>query len=164
MKALAFNRSHSHGFTLLEVLVALAVIAIAMAAIIKTTGAGAANTAYLRDKTLAHWVAMNQLAEMRIAEEPPSTGRKDGQQELAGRKWFWFAEIEKTADRDIRRVELSVHLEDDRRSPAVTVLTGFLGTPQTRPAALPPLANPNQADPAQTGADQPGIGQGDGLQ
>ena len=54
------------GFTLLEVLVALAVIAIALASIIKAVGTGAANASYLRDKTFAHWVAANRLAQMQI--------------------------------------------------------------------------------------------------
>ncbi|HEX2238999.1 MAG TPA: type II secretion system minor pseudopilin GspI, partial [Gammaproteobacteria bacterium] len=54
------------GFTLLEVLVALAVIAIALASIIKVVGTGAANAGYLRDKTFAHWVAANRLVQMQI--------------------------------------------------------------------------------------------------
>ncbi len=60
------NGARHRGFTLLEVLVALAVLAIAMAALIKTGGENTRSAAYLRDKTLAQWVAMNVIAEQRL--------------------------------------------------------------------------------------------------
>lgn len=52
------------GFTLLEVMIALAVLAIALAAVIDKSIEAGANVSYLRDRTLAHWVAENRLAEM----------------------------------------------------------------------------------------------------
>lgn len=158
----ASNRPHTRGFTLLEVLVAVAVIAIAMAAVIKATGAGAANSAYLRDKTLAHWVAMNQFAEMKLDEQPADPGREDGKVEMAGRDWFWFAETEETPEEAVLRVELSVHLDDDRDSPSVAVLTGFLST-LSQPAAGLPQADPNQPGLDAPGTDPTDFGSQDGL-
>jgi general secretion pathway protein I len=118
------------GFTLLEVLVALAVIALALGSIIKVVGSGAANAAYLRDKTFAHWVAANQLALMETKENLwPSKGKNDGKAEMAGREWFWTTQVADTPDSDMRRIEISVRLDDDEDIPPVTLLTGFIAKP-----------------------------------
>ena len=117
--------SQYHGFTLLEVLVATTVIAVALAAIIKTTGSGTANAAYLRDKTFAHWVAMNQMTELQLEQTYPSLGKKSGEEEMANRTWYWSREVKTTPDEDIRRVEISVRLESDKDADPVTLVTGF---------------------------------------
>ena len=79
----------SRGFTLLEVLVALAIIAIAMGALIKTSGGQTANASYLKEKTLAHWVGMNQLVEQRITRGWPDIGNHQGSTEMARKEWYW---------------------------------------------------------------------------
>lgn len=56
------------GFTLLEVLVALAILAIALGALIKAGSTNTANAVYLRDKTFAHWVALNTITEMQVRD------------------------------------------------------------------------------------------------
>ena len=109
----------------MEVLVATSIIAIALAAIIRSTGLNAANAVYIRDKTFAHWVAMNQMAELQIKRSYPSIGKKSGREEMAGRDWFWSREVKKTPDKDIRRVEIRVRLEERKDGPALTELTGF---------------------------------------
>jgi general secretion pathway protein I len=101
------------------------VIAVALAAIIKTTGAGAANAAYLRDKTFAHWVAMNQMAELQLAQTYPSLGEESGEEEMANRTWYWSRKVKTTPDEDIRRVEISVRLENNKDAAALTSVTGF---------------------------------------
>lgn len=113
------------GFTLIEVLVATAVIAIALAAIIRSTGLNVANAAYLRDKTFAHWVAMNQMADLQIKRTYPPIGKKSGREEMAGRDWFWTREVKQSPDKDIRRVEIRVRMEEKKDGPALTELTGF---------------------------------------
>lgn len=113
------------GFTLLEVLVATSVIAIALAAIIRLTTMSSANLTHLRDKTFAHWVAMNQMAELQAKEGYPAIGRSSGEEEMAGREWFWTMEVQKTPDEDLRRVEINVHKEQSRDAPSLTILTGF---------------------------------------
>ena len=66
------------GFTLLEVLVALAVVAVALAALVKTGADHARNTTYLQERTLAHWAGQNLLTEfqtgMRVVAEGGRTG------------------------------------------------------------------------------------------
>ncbi len=118
-------RARSEGFTLLEVLVALAVIALAMGVAIKAGADNAANAGYLRDKTFAHWVALNKVTELRLEAAWPATGKRAGTEELADRRWRWQAVIEKTFDDDVRRVEVSVAL-DDQRDAVLVRRIGFL--------------------------------------
>jgi general secretion pathway protein I len=101
------------------------VIAVALAAIIKATGSATGNAAYLRDKTFAHWVAMNQMAELQLAQTYPSLGKKNGEEEMANRTWYWSREVKTTLDKDIRRVEISVRLENNKDAAALTSVTGF---------------------------------------
>lgn len=117
--------SQSRGFTLLEVLVATTVIAIALAAIVRLSAMSSSNLAHLRDKTFAHWVAMNQMAELQASDSYPAIGRSSGEEEMAGREWYWTMEVQKTPDKDLRRVEIKVMLEEGRDAPSLTVLTGF---------------------------------------
>lgn len=120
----------ARGFTLLEVLVALVVIALALASIIKVVGSGAANAAYLRDKTFAHWVAANRLAQIQTKDNLwPSRGKDDGETTMAGREWFWATEVSDTPDPEMRRIDIEVRLDDDEDTPPVTLLTGFIAKP-----------------------------------
>lgn len=96
------------GFTLVEVLVAVAVLAIAMAAIITTMARQADNAGYLRQKTIAVWVAHNRLAELQLERSPPSTGRTEGRAEMSGAEWNWQTEIKATQDERLHRIDVSV--------------------------------------------------------
>ena len=72
------SADHQTGFTLLEVLVALTVLAVALAALVKTGADHARNTSYLQERTLAHWAGQNLLTEfqteMRVVAEGGRTG------------------------------------------------------------------------------------------
>jgi general secretion pathway protein I len=131
---------NGRGFTLLEVLVALAVIAFALASLIKVTGSGAANAAYLRDKTFGHWVAQNRLAQMQAKNRFwPSTGTDDGEVEMAERDWFWTTIVKNTPDSEMRRIDVEVRLEDDEDLAPLAILSGFVTKP---PSGAPGPANP----------------------
>lgn len=152
-------RSNS-GFTLLEVLVAVAVLAIALSAVLKVTSESGGNLSSLRDKTLAHWVAENKLAEM-IATGVWPEGEQKGSSELAGREWFWRVETQNTADRDLRQVTIRV-FAGERDDNSLTVLRGFLGNPQSRlpnrtavPQTPPQNEQPQQEQPPQSEEQAP---------
>jgi general secretion pathway protein I len=101
------------GFTLLEVLVALAVVAIALGAIIKVTAESANSTAYLRDRTLASWVALNQINQLLLNPDwPKDDSAKSGKAEMADREWRWELRVSETSDKDLRRLEVTVRSRD----------------------------------------------------
>ena len=114
------------GFTLVEVLIALAVVALALLALTRTAGLAVDDFARLRERTLAGWVAANVLAETRLAAVPPAVGRSDGEVEMGGRAWRWTREVDGTANATIRRIEIRVFLAAETRPSAS--LTGFVGT------------------------------------
>jgi general secretion pathway protein I len=96
------------GFTLLEVLVALAIVTVGMAALLSALSSSADSATYLRDKTFAEWVALNRIEEVRLALQRPQKGKTNGEAELAGRKWKWQQEILETQVKGILRIDVSV--------------------------------------------------------
>lgn len=114
------------GFTLLEVVVAMAIAAIALTALFSAASATSRNAAALRDRTYGQLVASNQLAELRARRSWPPTGQMQGSSELAGRRWQWRAEVAATDDAAIRRIDFNVSTEDGG---TVATLSGFLGRP-----------------------------------
>lgn len=117
------------GFTLLEVMVALLIVAVALGGAVKVIGNAAANTSRMNNKTFANWVALNQIAKLRITNEWPKFGKVKGDDEMAGRKWIWSQESIKTDDDNIRRIELSVWSENDEKSAPFVTVVGFLPKP-----------------------------------
>ena len=96
------------GFTLIEVLAAVAVLAIALSAILAGMTHYATSAARLKQKTVALWVAHNRLTELELQSTAPSVGKSDGDAEMAGIKWKWFVEVKTTPDNSLRRVDIRV--------------------------------------------------------
>lgn len=118
--------ARSAGFTLLEVLVALAVLALSLAAAIRASGAYVGNQAYLQERTLGHWVARNTLTELQLESQWPGTGTRSDSARMADLDWEWRATISDTSDEDLRRVEISVWLGDKAKGEPLAGLTGYL--------------------------------------
>ena len=117
------------GFTLLEVMVALAVITLGLAAVIKTVTSTTSNTIHIRDKTFAYWVAQNQIAEIELTTGSPKTGFSDGEETLAGLTWHWTRKIEGTEDPDTNRVEVSVRKDKDKSAQNYATLITLIFNP-----------------------------------
>ena len=124
------KRCNAAGFTLLEVLIALAVLALSMGAIIKATSDYTSNQSYLRDRTMAMWVARNVLVQFRVEKEWPRVGERKGTEEMGHREWRWLAVISQTEEAELRRLDVKVFPIDseDDESP-LSVLSGFLVQP-----------------------------------
>lgn len=120
------------GFTLLEVLVALAVLSIAMIPLIKTPVAIASNQSYLKAKTFAEYVALNKIAEIHLDRKYPALGTKKGSELMAGREWFWKSKIVKANSlfKNIRRIELTVYDSEDDDSSEVIKMISLVGKPK----------------------------------
>jgi general secretion pathway protein I len=117
------------GFTLMEVLVALAVVAISLTALVGAVGRVTHNDGSLRDRTFADWVAMNELTSIRLAKTIPGSGSLDGDADMGGQKWHWKATFSTTEDPNLERVDVAVSTADQPDDPVWTV-SGFLGNPQ----------------------------------
>jgi len=94
------------GFTLVEVLVALAVVALGSAAVMSAIGTGADASARLRERTYAEWVALNRLAEIRISREWPLASNEVGEETMAGQRWQWRQTIESSDVRGVWRIRV----------------------------------------------------------
>ncbi len=122
------NRTFQRGFTLLEVLIALAIIAIAMAAVMRASAQSATNAAYLGERTLAHWVAMNKLMEFQLQNTWPSVGETKGTYDMANAEWRWIGAVAATEDEAVRRMDVKVYARDGKEPLAVVI--GYIGRPQ----------------------------------
>lgn len=109
------------GFTLIEVVIALAVIAVSMAAVINGVGKNISNAAYLRDRTLAHWVASNKITEIQLSDVALDASEKKGESLLADRRWEWNVKISRTDLESIERLTVEVRLEDSEETLASVI-------------------------------------------
>lgn len=114
----------ANGMTLLEVLVALAVVAIAVAALARVGGQSLETQFELQQRTLALWVADNQLAELRLAAPVPA-GRRQGRVSMGQQDWRWEALIQPAPGVPMMRVDIAVYRLEDPDTPIV-MHTGFL--------------------------------------
>lgn len=111
------------GFTLMEILVALAVVGIALAALIGASGRATFEAAELRDRTFANWVAQNVLTEIRISPETLRNGTRRGEEVLGGERWEWTADIGDAGVPQLKHIEIRVGREDEEGS--VVTLSAF---------------------------------------
>ncbi|MEO8006353.1 MAG: type II secretion system minor pseudopilin GspI [Betaproteobacteria bacterium] len=119
------RRDNQPGFTLFEVLVALAIIAIALLAAMRAAGQGTSNVSELRGHLLAGWAAQNVLAEQRARGEWPSTGVLRGTTNLGETAFSWREEIIGTPNGAFRRVDIFVFAGAEE-SRSLARMTGFL--------------------------------------
>ncbi|HEY7964744.1 MAG TPA: type II secretion system minor pseudopilin GspI [Steroidobacteraceae bacterium] len=105
-------RAGARGFTLIEVLVALAIVAIGMAAVLGALSSSADTVSRLRDKTFAQWFAMNRIATLRLSGQAPPTGKSNGDDDYAGRKWHWAQEVVTTEVPGVERIDVNVRPAD----------------------------------------------------
>lgn len=123
------NSDSAKGFTLVEVMVALVIVAIALPALLISVYRQVDGTAYLRDKSVANWVAANKMAEIRLISSLNSKtleGNNSGSEEMADREWFWWAKGEKTTVDNFYRMTVTVGSDADNESNTLITLVGFV--------------------------------------
>jgi len=137
---------------------ALIIVSLGMMAVITAVTQSANNSAYLRDKSIAHWVAMNRVTEMRLAPQSPSTGESSGEVEMGGKRWRWSAQVTQTQLTTMRRIDVGVSPLSDSKDGDASLneqnqyasITGFYGDKIAQPGTVlaqfdaPPPAPPGQ--------------------
>ncbi len=128
------------GFTLVEVLVAVAILAIGLAAVFGQISQSVFTVGYLRDSTLAQWVAIDRITELRLEDRFPDIDETDGEIDMAGQSWRYTLYISETPLPDLRRIDVAVSFADTPDS-IISKATGFIGRPGTG-EPLPPVLPP----------------------
>jgi general secretion pathway protein I len=115
------------GFTLIEVLIALVILAIALIAVVKATDTNIHNLDYLRDKITAQWVADNVLANMQAGLLPtPQATAQRGAINMLDRLWYWQAKPEQQMNNTIKRINIAVTATPNGKP--LIFLIGFVQT------------------------------------
>ena len=141
------------GFTLLEVLVAMVIVALGMLAVFGQLNQAASTATRLRDKTFAEWIALNQLTLARIQGDFPAVGSQSNDTEMGYGKWHYVVDVSETGVADLRRVDVSVSLADAPDHPVIKV-SGFIARrPQVQ--QVPGAAAGGGWEPLNVGAGQP---------
>jgi len=111
----------------MEILVAVAVVAIALTAIIAEVSRDLHNSLVLRNRTLAQWVAMNKVTEWQIDKNWPAPGEQHGETDMARQTWYWRIAVSATDDQNVRRLDVSV--ADKSGGDALVTLLAYKGRP-----------------------------------
>jgi len=128
--------SAASGFTLIETVVALLIVALGMTAVFMQLNQFSANAIYMQDKTLASWIGSNRATELSLAPEWPELGEREDVIEFADREWHVRVTVSTTDVESLRRAELAVSLED-RPDQGVDAVSALIEPPV--PAGFPPV-------------------------
>lgn len=116
------------GFTLVEVMVAVVIVAVGMGAAILSVNQNVYNASYLRDKIIASWVAENRLTELRLSGTTPKVEETTGDAEMGDVRWLWRQKVSETGVANLLRVDIQVSSELEPQGTLVS-LSGFVGVP-----------------------------------
>ncbi len=150
-----------HGFTLVEVLVALAIVAFGLTALFAATSQTVQASAYLREKTLAQWIALNRITEARLEGQAPADEDMSGEIEYAGQTWRWELKTIETPVKGIVRLEARTALLESAAESWPGFATGFMGDAMAAPGGpdVNFLGDPKSArPPGQSPSPQPAPG------
>lgn len=101
------------GFTLIEVMVALVIVALGMTAVHAQLARYAITSIHVQEKTLASWIATNTITELSVATSWPELGTSSADIEYAGRFWISRIEVTETDVENLRRIDVAVSLADE---------------------------------------------------
>ncbi len=136
MKPASAGSGRARGFTLVEVLVALMIVALALSALMIAVSGTARTSGYLRDKTLAQWMALNRLSEVRLNVNKFGQNTDTGELKFAGRTWHYDTRYFDTSIATMKRVVVRVYAGDAKtKGNPIVESTGFLGTALSTPGS-----------------------------
>lgn len=108
-------------------MIALAILAVASASLVKVAGTALRQSAGLEERTIAYWVAANKLTEMQLARDQLSVGDSTDVVIMASREWEVSVKISDTSDVDLKRADVKVKLKSNPKVMSLATLTGFVG-------------------------------------
>jgi general secretion pathway protein I len=120
-------RRRTHGFTLVEVMVALAIIALSLTAVAAKMARMIDTSNSMQERTFASWIAQNKITELRLANVIPEVTTTSGDLEYANRTWRWRAVVSETGIENLYRVDVEVTSGDSNA--VIRKVTGFIGEP-----------------------------------
>ncbi len=119
--------SRQNGFTLIEVMVALVIVALALGAVSASISQMADAAIAMQQRTYASWIGHNKIAELRLANVVPEVSETDGDIVYAGEEWLWTATVSETGVENLFRLDVSVSLAAN--GDHIRTTTGFIGEP-----------------------------------
>jgi general secretion pathway protein I len=133
-----YRKSHpgSHGFTLLEVLVALVIVSLGMIAVFGQLNQMLNVSSRLVDKTLAHWIAVDQITELQAIHAYPKVGERRDEVDMARATWSYTVKTSQIGDLAMRRVDVTVAFADAPEQ-VLAEVSGFIAPPQQAVTAGP---------------------------
>ena len=119
--------SQRNGFTLIEVMVALAIVAFSLSAVAASMAQMIDTANAMRERTYASWIAQNKIAEMRLANVIPTVSATSGDIDYANYRWAWRAVVSETGVENLFRVDVSVSYPG--ADSEIRTVSGFIGEP-----------------------------------
>ena len=126
------------GFTLIEVLVALIIVALGMGAVMTALTSAAQSTMQLREKSFAEWVGLNQLSTVRLNHALPVTGKSEGEIDFANSSWHWQQEVSDMDVPGLKRIVIQVRHAGDKvpKDLWLATVVGFRGDAVSTPLGV----------------------------
>jgi len=115
----------SRGFTLLEVLIAMVIFGTTITFLLRNINDLQQVHTDISIKTVAHWVALNKMAETRIEGQWPNVGVTRGDVEMRNHQWYWLQTVSKTSEKELRQIEVEVRYLQSDQLPT-TRFVGFI--------------------------------------
>jgi len=130
------SRSTSTGFTLVEVLVALVVVAIGLAALMLAVSGTARTSGYLRDKAIAQWIGLNRLTEVRLNTNKFGANTDASEVNFANRTWHYDTRYFDTQFTSMKRVSVRVYAGDKKtKGNPLAEVAGYLSSSLSPPGS-----------------------------
>ena len=127
MRCRAQRRNRHSGFTLIEVMIAMSIAVLGLAAVVAAIAQMVDAATSMQERTYANWIALNKISEMRLANVVPEVDSTSGQIEYAGIEWQWRATTSETGVENLFRVDVVVSHAGEEES--LRTVTGFIGEP-----------------------------------
>jgi len=128
------SRWSQRGFTLLEIMIAMTILALGVIALFNQIILISDGTLRMRERTIASWIAMNEITRVRLRGSMPDVSEFDGDVEFASADYRWQARVSETGVEDLRRIDVEVSYLDE---PDVSLggASGFMAPPPSGNAA-----------------------------